>query len=410
MTCEELQRIAAAHGPSFYLLDTRQFRENYERLLAAMRAYYPKAAIAYSYKTNYTPRLCALVNMLGGWAEVVSDMEYGIAKRLGIPAKRVIFNGPWKAPGTVEELVLGGGIVNLDSEYDLTLLRDLAERYPKREIAAGIRCNFDCGDGVVSRFGFDVDSPAFSDALAFFRDTPNARLRGLHLHFAARALEPWRARVSGMLRLIERLGVAESVDYIDMGGALFGNMPESLRAQFDSAIPTYDEYAEVIAKPFAAFFAGKANRPILFIEPGSALAGDVMRFAAPVVSIKSVRGKEIATVLGSIYNINPTLNKKNPPLEVVSASAAPLRRDLDFGGFTCIESDYIYRHYDGPLQVGDYALFGNAGSYSVVLKPPFILPNFPILERAEDGALTVVKRGEVFDDLFRTYVFDDEKR
>jgi len=39
-----------------------------------------------------------------------------------------------------------------------------------------------------------------------------------------------------------------------------------------------------------------------------------MKFACKVESIKNIRGKDIATVLGSIYNINPTLNKKNPPV------------------------------------------------------------------------------------------------
>ncbi len=76
--------------------------------------------------------------------------------------------------------------------------------------------------------------------------------------------------------------------------------------------------------------------------------------------------------------------------------------DLDFGGFTCIESDYLYRHFDGELGVGDMVVFGNAGSYSIVLKPPFILPNFPVVDMAT-GAM--VKRAECFDDLFHTFRF-----
>ena len=78
--------------------------------------------------------------------------------------------------------------------------------------------------------------------------------------------------------------------------------------------------------------------------------------------------------------------------------------DLDFGGFTCIESDYLYRHFSGKLAVGDFAVFGNAGSYSVVLKPPFILPNFPIVDLSA-GQVEIVKRGENFDDLFHTFSF-----
>ena len=78
--------------------------------------------------------------------------------------------------------------------------------------------------------------------------------------------------------------------------------------------------------------------------------------------------------------------------------------DLDFGGFTCIESDYLYRHYAGALAQGDIVIFGNVGSYSVVLKPPFILPNFPVLDLSEGGE-ELIKRGENFDDLFHTFAF-----
>ena len=130
-----------------------------------------------------------------------------------------------------------------------------------------------------------------------------------------------------------------------------------------------------------------------------------MHFAAKVVNIKNVRGKAIATLLGSIYNINPTLNKKNPPIAVYPMGGEQKAyNDLDFGGFTCIESDYLYRHYDGKLAKDDMVVFGNVGSYSVVLKPPFILPNFPIVE-VVNGQIEVVKRAETFDDLFHTFTF-----
>ena len=130
-----------------------------------------------------------------------------------------------------------------------------------------------------------------------------------------------------------------------------------------------------------------------------------MRFAAKVVNIKNVRGKSIATLLGSIYNINPTLNKKNPPIEIVSMGEEQSSyEDLDFGGFTCIESDYLYRGFEGKLAKGDVVVFGNVGSYSIVLKPPFILPNFPILD-ISGSEIEVIKRGECFDDIFHTFAF-----
>lgn len=400
----QLRSIEREHGGSFYLLDTEQFQKNFNELLQAFRAYYPETYIAYSYKTNYTPRLCKLVDDMGGYAEVVSDMEYEITKRLGIPTEKVHFNGPYKTSSAVKEIILGGGIVNLDDYTELPIVFQLASDHPERAIHIGIRCNFQINDKVKSRFGFDVTKPSFHKMIKQLTSTPNIRIAGIQCHFASRVLDTWKPRAEGICQLADDIP-SEILDHIDLGGGLYGKMKESLKMQFNTHIPTYAEYARETASFIARHFSDSKHRPKLFIEPGSALAGDVMKFIAPVISIKDIRGKSIATVLGSIYNINPTLNKKNPPLTIYSEQPTATQfHDLDFAGYTCIESDYLYRGYNGPLSIGDLVVFDNVGSYSTVLKPPFILPNFPIIEFRQ-GKAQVVKRKEIFDDLFHTYEF-----
>ena len=378
-----LNDISRSHGDAFYLLDTEQFELNFHELLKAFRKFYPETYIAYSYKTNYTPRLCRMVDDMGGYAEVVSDMELEIARRIGVPYSKVHFNGPVKNFEAVREVILGGGIVNLDDYVEVPAITELAAQHTDMTINVGLRCNFQINDGTLSRFGFDVEKKEFSELVAHLNGIGNIRIAGLHCHFASRR-----------------------GDHVDLGGGLFGKMKNSLKAQFGMHIPTYKEYAQEAAATIAQHFGGCEHQPQLFIEPGSALVGDAMRFAARVKSIKDIRGKKIATLMGSIYNINPTLNKKNPPLTVMHDETLPTSEyaDLDFAGFTCIESDYLYRGYNGPLSLGDFVVFENVGSYSVVLKPPFILPNFPILELRK-GRIDVIKRQETFDDLFHTYTF-----
>ncbi len=399
---ETLIDLTKQYGEAFYLLDSVQFKKNYFELKKAFTDIYSNFNIAYSYKTNYTPKLCRIVNELGGYAEVVSDMEMEIAFRIGVAPEKIIWNGPYKNTKKVEELLLLGGTINIDSSYEIEIVRDIAERYPDHTLNIGIRVNFDINDGVVSRFGFDIEAEEFQKALSFVKETKNIYLIGIQCHFATRRLDTWKSRVEGMLSLLDKIGIVP--DHIDLGGGLFGKMSDSLKVQFDSVIPTYEEYAQAVAPLFAEHFKGE-KKPLLLIEPGSALVGDCMQFATKVVNIKNVRGKAIATILGSIYNINPTFNKKNPPIEVFSiGEEQKCYKDLDIGGFTCIESDYIYRHFDGCLAVGDFVVFGNAGSYSVVLKPPFILPNFPVLDITGEKP-EVIKRGECFDDLFHTFNF-----
>lgn len=400
-----LNDIGRNHGDAFYLLDTEQFELNFHELLKAFRKFYPETYIAYSYKTNYTPRLCRMVDDMGGYAEVVSDMELEIARRIGVPYSKVHFNGPVKNIEAVREVILGGGIVNLDDYVEVPAITELAAQHPDMTINVGLRCNFQINDGTLSRFGFDVEKKEFSELVAHLNGIGNIRIAGLHCHFASRRGETWKPRAEGMCKLVDEL-CTEMPDHVDLGGGLFGKMKNSLKAQFGMHIPTYKEYAQEAAKTIAEHFGECKNQPKLFIEPGSALVGDAMRFAARVKSIKDIRGKKIATLMGSIYNINPTLNKKNPPITVMHDETLSTSEyaDLDFAGFTCIESDYLYRGYNGPLSIRDFVVFENVGSYSVVLKPPFILPNFPVLELKE-GKAEIIKRQETFDDLFHTYTF-----
>jgi diaminopimelate decarboxylase len=181
-----------------------------------------------------------------------------------------------------------------------------------------------------------------------------------------------------------------------------------LAQQFEMPIPTFTEYAGVIATAFKDKYKGKPWReqPALFLEPGSSLVANVLSYFARVVNIKNIRGKDIATVSGSLFNINARAKRVNPFMRVVSMSnGGQVYADLDLAGYTCVESDYLYTHYNGPLMENDFVVFDNVGSYSLSFKPPFIWPNVPVLE-FRDGELNEVKRQEELADILATYQVD----
>ena len=405
LTTELLNSLSCRFGNAFYLLESESFEQNYKDLTAAFKTYYPKFNIAYSYKTNYTPKLVQIVDRFGGYAEVVSEMEMEIALRAGVKPDHIIWNGPVKNGKKVKELLLTGGTVNIDSIYEIDNIRSIAESHPDHKLNVGVRLNYDVGDAVLSRFGFDVDGEDFNTVLLFIKNTPNIHLINLQAHFAKRAPEYWTARAVGMLKAYDRV-VAEyglKPERLDIGGGIFGKMPESLRSQLGIGEITYDDYASRAAMVFADHFKDESDAPYLFIEPGSAVAGDCMRFVSRIETIKTVRGKTIATVIGSQKNIS--MNGINPPIEIVAGGEARSTvENADIVGFTCIEGDVLQKDYTGLLGVGDYIVIGNCGSYSLVMKPPFILPNFAVLDiNGED--VEVIKRAEAFDDLFHTFSF-----
>ncbi len=411
LSYELLEKIGKDIGESFYILDTEQFKKNFQELSSAFNMIYSKTYIAYSYKTNYIPRVCKIVDQLGGFAEVVSDMEAAIAEKAGVLPSNIYFNGPYKNPQELERLLLLGTKVNIDSYNDFEVIKAIAERHQDKSFSVGIRCNFDIKNGIKSRFGVDVTGKDFLAILKEIRDSINIKVIGLHCHFSSRCLDTWSNRVKGIIEIGEKYFDNE-LEYISLGGGMYGKMADCLKEQFEGHIPCYEEYARVVATEFSRHYGAypEDKKPMLLIEPGSALAGDIMKFASKVISIKDVRGKKIATLKGSVYNINPTLNKKNPPITVFNNNNTKDIKEykhLDFGGFTCIEADFLYRGYNGNVAVGDYVMFDNVGSYSVVLKPPFILPNFAIVEYDQQtNHIEIVKRQETFEDVFQTYSFN----
>ena len=224
MDRETIKEIKKEYGGAFYLLNSKKFRLNYKELKEAFSSIYPKFNIAYSYKTNYTPKLCKIVNELGGYAEVVSEMEMELALHIGVKPENIIWNGPVKNPSEVERFLLLGGVVNIDSLDDLNLVKPTIDNNQDKIFKLGIRVNYDVEDNVISRFGFDIDGEDFNECLKYVTHTKNIDFVNFQCHFAKRNVEYWPARAEGMVELLDRIGVIPK--RIDLGGGIFGKMAD----------------------------------------------------------------------------------------------------------------------------------------------------------------------------------------
>ena len=152
---ELVSELVEKYGSPLYIFHEKEFRENYMNLLNAIRAYYPKYNIAYSYKTNYTPRICEIVKEMGGLAEVVSDMEFNLARKFGYDYEQIIYNGPVKGLGLFEQLK-NGGVANIDSLDEMATVVKFAKENPNINLRIAFRVNIDIGQGFISRFGLDA--------------------------------------------------------------------------------------------------------------------------------------------------------------------------------------------------------------------------------------------------------------
>lgn len=401
---ELFSKIRQNVGDSWYFIDIKRFENNYSELIQAFKEIYPSTQIAYSYKTNYIPEICQIAHKMNGMAEVVSEMEYDLAIRLNVEPHKIIINGPWKPEKALEKYFLKGSIVNLDSFSEARTVFDLTFKYPDQTFNIGLRCNFEFPGIELSRFGFDVESNEFFQLITEIYNTRNIRLINLHCHFPNRDVQFFNQRVERMIVLFRRVYRNNFPLWIDIGGGLGGKLDDFLKKQIKSDIGNYKEYASIIATRFSEEFKQDLIKPLLVLEPGTALVADTMSFVCQVVEIKKVRGRFIAITNGSKVNFHPMASKINVPMKVVFKPGTHriFYSSIDISGYTCMEGDYLFYNFSGELGIGDYLVFDNVGSYSIVFKPPFIMPNVPVVSMQNDE-IVIIKEAETFSSIFHSY-------
>ena len=152
---ELINQLTEIFGSPLYVFNEQAFVENYKALTDTFRMHYENYHIAYSFKTNYTPYIASVVKNHGGYAEVVSGMEYYIAKKIGYKDQNIIFNGPNKGDAG-KEAFLNGCILNVDNLDEVQTLSDIAKQNADKSFEIGIRINIDVGQDFISRFGVDI--------------------------------------------------------------------------------------------------------------------------------------------------------------------------------------------------------------------------------------------------------------
>lgn len=411
---EQVKTLIKEYGSPLYILHVDEFKQNYLNLLNSIRKYYKKYNIAYSFKTNYTPKICKVVKELGGMAEVVSDMEFNLARKVGYDFHEIIYNGPVKGEGLFTQL-LNGGVANIDSLDEMTSVIRFVRDNPDINIRIAFRVNIDINQGFISRFGLDayedekedIESE-LSQAFKMAKAESNISVVGLHCHIGrSRGLDAWKNRIKIMFALIDRY-FDEVPEFIDLGSGMNSVMEPVLARQFGGHIPEFSEYAEVIGKAMADKYydLSEDKKPMLYTEPGTTLISGCMTFLANVESIKCVKGTTYITFNCSGGNMGDICHLKNLPIEIYhNGGEIKQVKDATFVGYTCLEHDHIYEGFTGDIAVGDTIQFRNIGSYSNVFKPPFILPNCAMIEIGKDVNTGLIKRKETIEDIFQTYIF-----
>ena len=115
----DLNEIISEFGSPVFIISENTLRSQFKQFRDTFTTSDIDTKIAYSYKTNYLPSVCSILHEEGALAEVVSGMEYSLAKSLGVSPENIIFNGPHKTNSELETALQEGALVNIDNFEEL---------------------------------------------------------------------------------------------------------------------------------------------------------------------------------------------------------------------------------------------------------------------------------------------------
>lgn len=347
----------------------------------------------YSVKTNSLPWLLNYLKNQGFYAEVVSKTEYDLAVRLGFPAEQMIYNGPIKDRQAFESVLLSGGYVNLDSNYELDWLEELSALYPNRILKAGVRVNCNIAElcpeeSLISesgRFGYCYENGRLKDAVDRIHKLSNVKVSGLHLHSStqSRTVQVFAALAKMAVKIAKEYTL--SLEYIDMGGGYFGGRDDK---------PDYRDYFKEICRELSVFF--DPAQTALIAEPGVSLISRATTFETTVIDIKDIRGQKFVVTDGSRTNLNPLVIRHVYPHHMEYCSDIVCRNNEPLQwvcGATCMEYDRLFEITNEPALIsGDRIIYDTAGGYTMCLNPLFINYFPAVYVEHTDGTLFTARQ------------------
>jgi diaminopimelate decarboxylase len=396
-----LTALLERYGSPLHVVDLKRLAANAKAFRAAPRGRPRGCDVYFSYKTNPVPGVLRVLAEAGVGAEVVSEYELWLALRLGVPASRIVFNGPAKTDAAIERATLEGvGLINVNHPEEIGRLSAAAVRHGKTT-RVGLRVT--AGGAWGRQFGVPV---ARSQAVGVFAQM--LRAPGLHaVAVQAHYGHPIRSRATLLAFVDAVLGFTDHVrakfgseiEVLDLGGSLALPNVHPLRTPGSRGCLSVREYvAELWDRVERHHARGSRRAPSIALEPGRALSGDCQALLTRVVDVRVARGRSYA-ILDAGTNLAGELRYERHPIVPLARRPGARTRDYTLTGPLCSPADVLAEPVALPeLRRGDALAILDAGAYFVPSSTTFSYPR-PAIVAIENGGARLLRRAETFEDL-----------
>lgn len=367
------------HTPVMIFFANR-VKNNINSFCQAFQSVFDNFQCFYSFKANFLPDICRIVQSEGVGAELIGLPELKLALKLQFPSEKIIVGGPYLHRELIEKCVSENikeiVVYNLN---DVILIDSIAKKYKMvQEICLRVNTQ-----KFGSRLGIDLDEFELTLLKKIQYEYKNVKITTILSHYSTQMnnFEQFKQNLRNVLKNIKILFKAGvRIENINLGGGF----PEA------TIMPEHQliEIAKKIKLILTNFDFKFKN---IYFEPGRYFVGDAGIFLAKV--IKVYKDRWIFLNIGN--HICPKFAKASLRFYNITRINDPHKYKTSIAGIIPTDQDVLAKNYffTKELEVGDLVMITNVGAYCLTFSNrfPYLLPEISLIE---DGNLT-----QIFDPL-----------
>ena len=398
--CEgvSLDDLARDLGTPCYVYSTSSIVANYRAYAGAL----PRPhEIYYSVKANSSLGVLALLAREGSGFDIVSGGELFRVLQAGGDASKVVFSGVGKTAEEIEYALRAKiGVFNCESEAELLLLNELAERLDARPGAA-LRVNPDIDAEThpyiatgLREHKFGVEMEQAEGIYERSTSLSHVRLEGVSCHIGSQIFDT-AAFLEALHKVVAlALGLRKrglNIRYLDLGGGL------AVAYRERDASPAVGDYASALAA------AVEGKDLTLLIEPGRSIVGQAGVLLTRVLYRKRTGSKEFVIVDAAMNDlIRPALYQSHHEIIPVTRPSGRAVVRADVVGPVCETGDFLARDREmEDVEPGELLAVCTAGAYGFVLSSNYNSRPRPPEVLVEEDRFQVIRERETYADLIR---------
>ena len=347
----------------FLIFIENRIRDNINSFKNIFNSIFENFHCFYSFKANFLPDICKIIESEGIGAEVIGLPELNLSLKIGFDPDKIIVGGPYLPIELIEKSIINNVreiiVYNLN---DLKRIDVIAQKYGKVQNIC-IRIN---SQKYKSKLGIIFSEKNLTILKNIIKTSKNIKITTILSHYSTQMnnIEQFKNNIKAIAKSVKKIkSIGLNIENLNLGGGF----PEA------SVMPIA-QLKKIASEINAIINEFNINYKNIYFEPGRYFVGDAGLFISEIIKVSEERW--IFLNIGN--HICPKFARCSLRFYNISQIDRAHKYKTSFAGIVPTDQDVLAKNYffTENLTEGDKVMVTNVGAYTLTFSNrfPYTLP------------------------------------